>query len=154
MEAAIVSPPSENPTISTDCQVQTLIPDQASISAKAVPSMGSPPLKNPSSSADSSSQNLTLDEPSLSADPKAPMGPPAPKFQPAVQPNSSPANDSEPSTEVSESSAVQAGTNLTHHQKNQSAGAPYSIPSWSEPPSHSFFLEVLKDGSIIDRLDV
>nr|CAD1826650.1 unnamed protein product [Ananas comosus var. bracteatus] len=31
---------------------------------------------------------------------------------------------------------------------------PYSIPPWSEPPTHRFFLEVLKDGSIIEQLDV
>lgn len=31
---------------------------------------------------------------------------------------------------------------------------PYTIPSWSEPPCHSYFLEVLKEGSIIGQLDV
>ncbi|KAI7752201.1 hypothetical protein M8C21_022176, partial [Ambrosia artemisiifolia] len=31
---------------------------------------------------------------------------------------------------------------------------PYTIPTWSEPPCHNYFLEVLKDGSIIDQLDV
>ncbi|RVW98001.1 Kanadaptin [Vitis vinifera] len=49
---------------------------------------------------------------------------------------------------------MQPGNNSTHHQKTQSAAVPYTIPSWSEPPGHSFYLEVLKDGSIIDQLDV
>lgn len=31
---------------------------------------------------------------------------------------------------------------------------PYSIPPWSERPGHPFFLEVLKDGAIIEQLDV
>ncbi|KAJ0986792.1 hypothetical protein J5N97_005148 [Dioscorea zingiberensis] len=31
---------------------------------------------------------------------------------------------------------------------------PYEIPPWSEPPGHPFFLEVLKDGTIIQQLDV
>ncbi|KAK9052494.1 hypothetical protein SSX86_029123 [Deinandra increscens subsp. villosa] len=31
---------------------------------------------------------------------------------------------------------------------------PYSIPDWSEPPCHDYFLEVLKDGSIIGQFDV
>ncbi|KAJ9683020.1 hypothetical protein PVL29_018849 [Vitis rotundifolia] len=49
---------------------------------------------------------------------------------------------------------MQPSNNSTHHQKTQSAAVPYTIPSWSEPPGHSFYLEVLKDGSIIDQLDV
>ncbi|KAJ9564089.1 hypothetical protein OSB04_000055 [Centaurea solstitialis] len=31
---------------------------------------------------------------------------------------------------------------------------PYTIPPWSEAPCHDYFLEVLKDGSIIDQFDV
>ncbi|XP_042511076.1 kanadaptin [Macadamia integrifolia] len=31
---------------------------------------------------------------------------------------------------------------------------PYTIPLWSEAPCHPFFLEVLKDGHIIDQFDV
>lgn len=34
------------------------------------------------------------------------------------------------------------------------ASVPYTIPPWSERPSHPFALEVLKDGAIIDQLDV
>jgi hypothetical protein len=32
--------------------------------------------------------------------------------------------------------------------------APYAIPEWSAAPGHPFFLEVLKDGTIVDKLDV
>lgn len=31
---------------------------------------------------------------------------------------------------------------------------PYKIPEWSGPPCHKFYLEVLKDGSIVDQYDV
>ncbi|KAI3922985.1 hypothetical protein MKW98_013519 [Papaver atlanticum] len=31
---------------------------------------------------------------------------------------------------------------------------PYTIPPWSAPPCHPFFIEVLKDGSIIDRFNL
>ncbi|GAB2210748.1 hypothetical protein Drorol1_Dr00016031 [Drosera rotundifolia] len=31
---------------------------------------------------------------------------------------------------------------------------PYTIPPWSDAPAHPFYLEVLKDGTIIDQLDV
>jgi hypothetical protein len=31
---------------------------------------------------------------------------------------------------------------------------PYQIPAWSEPPGQPYYLEVLKDGAIIDTLNV
>lgn len=31
---------------------------------------------------------------------------------------------------------------------------PYTIPEWSGPPCHKFQLEVLKEGAIVDQLDV
>jgi hypothetical protein len=32
--------------------------------------------------------------------------------------------------------------------------APYTILEWSAAPDHPFFLEVLRDGVIFDKLDV
>ncbi|BAT83190.1 hypothetical protein VIGAN_04030400 [Vigna angularis var. angularis] len=37
---------------------------------------------------------------------------------------------------------------------SQGAEVPYKIPPWSAAPCHQFYLEVLKDGSIIDKFDV
>ncbi|WVZ05793.1 hypothetical protein V8G54_019139 [Vigna mungo] len=37
---------------------------------------------------------------------------------------------------------------------SQGAAVPYKIPPWSAAPCHKFYLEVLKDGSIIDKFDV
>lgn len=34
------------------------------------------------------------------------------------------------------------------------AAVPYTIPPWSAAPCHRFYLEVLKDGSIIDQFQV
>eukprot|EP00252_Welwitschia_mirabilis_P000617 TRINITY_DN1060_c0_g1_i1.p1 TRINITY_DN1060_c0_g1~~TRINITY_DN1060_c0_g1_i1.p1 ORF type:complete len:751 (+),score=218.77 TRINITY_DN1060_c0_g1_i1:121-2373(+) len=38
--------------------------------------------------------------------------------------------------------------------QRSSSGQIYQIPPWSEPPGQPYFLEVLKEGSIIDNLDV
>ncbi|CAJ1835838.1 unnamed protein product [Sphenostylis stenocarpa] len=37
---------------------------------------------------------------------------------------------------------------------SQDVAVPYKIPPWSAAPCHQFYLEVLKDGSIIDKFDV
>ncbi|XP_073152875.1 uncharacterized protein [Henckelia pumila] len=39
------------------------------------------------------------------------------------------------------------------HSKNNAA-VPYTIPEWSGPPCHHFYLEVLKDGAIVNQFDV
>ncbi|XP_075481022.1 uncharacterized protein LOC142521744 [Primulina tabacum] len=39
------------------------------------------------------------------------------------------------------------------HSKNDAA-VPYTIPEWSETPCHHFYLEVLKDGAIVNQFDV
>ncbi|KAG9448600.1 hypothetical protein H6P81_008565 [Aristolochia fimbriata] len=38
--------------------------------------------------------------------------------------------------------------------ESKNVSVPYSIPPWSEPPCHSYSLEVLKDGLIVDQFDV
>ncbi|KAL2522982.1 SMAD/FHA domain-containing protein [Forsythia ovata] len=39
-------------------------------------------------------------------------------------------------------------------QRNNNTEVPYTIPEWSGAPCHKFFIEVLKDGSIIDQFDM
>lgn len=39
-------------------------------------------------------------------------------------------------------------------RSQQRPRAPYAIPEWSAAPSHPFSLEVLKDGTIVEQLDV
>jgi hypothetical protein len=48
----------------------------------------------------------------------------------------------------------EAAASPVERQRQQRARAPYAIPEWSTAPSHPFFLEVLKDGTIVDQLDV
>ncbi|RZR72959.1 hypothetical protein BHM03_00018798 [Ensete ventricosum] len=47
-----------------------------------------------------------------------------------------------------------ASSSSSSGSQSEKLAAPYSIPSWSEPPAQPFFLEVLKDGVIIEQLDV
>ncbi|KAL6526298.1 hypothetical protein OROMI_029938 [Orobanche minor] len=42
----------------------------------------------------------------------------------------------------------------TQEHQNRNAAVPYTIPPWSGPPDHQFFIEVLKDGAIVDQYDV
>eukprot|EP01018_Ginkgo_biloba_P026214 Gb_36776 [translate_table: standard] len=53
----------------------------------------------------------------------------------------------------SDSQSRDAG-NKERKEETVSPIQPYSIPPWSEPPGQPYYLEVLKDGSIIERLDV
>ncbi|KAK9683063.1 hypothetical protein RND81_10G115400 [Saponaria officinalis] len=55
------------------------------------------------------------------------------------------------------SDANNGGSNETKSEKNNNnnnVAVPYQIPAWSQPPSHPFLFEVLKDGSIVDHLDL
>ncbi|KAI3665792.1 hypothetical protein L6452_44426 [Arctium lappa] len=138
--------------------------------------MGPPPPRNPTTTT-----TTTSDQSPLTATPtktvddtkKTPMGPPPPILlntepEKSVQPN-------EPHLPEDATSAATAGDSTAdeaaglpesknEEQKppsNVGGGGgggglevPYTIPPWSEPPCHNYFLEVLKDGSIIDQLDV
>ncbi|GAV60086.1 FHA domain-containing protein/BLOC1_2 domain-containing protein [Cephalotus follicularis] len=82
---------------------------------------------------------------------KTPMGPP-----PLKNPNP-PQNAPEES--FSNSNAVDDGAPENpaperDNSKQTSSLVPYTIPEWSGPPCHHFYLEVLKDGCIIDQFYV
>ncbi|CAH9139197.1 unnamed protein product [Cuscuta epithymum] len=68
-------------------------------------------------------------------------------------------NDSEDENPVPSSSNSSVSENdrdeaEKKHESRSKPEVPYTIPIWSEPPCHSYYLEVLKEGSIIDQLDV
>ncbi|XP_059644876.1 uncharacterized protein LOC132286542 [Cornus florida] len=131
--------------------------------------MGPPPPRNPNSSTMSNEipsaevQTKTLDEPSTSEPAKTPMGPPPPQNPNTPKPDPleslhdahqdqhpiCPENGSEPIVDSTDKHSVE-------NEKEQlpNAAVPYTIPPWSEPPCHHYFLEVLKDGSIIDQFNV
>lgn len=132
--------------------------------------MGPPPPRNTSSSSpmDSDAGTLEGDSTFPSTATKAAMGPPPPKnptppdsHPPALtttQENESPVDStnseaSEHIEKVSGGPASDKDVELASKQP-QSVAVPYTIPSWSGAPSHRFYLEVLKDGCIIDQFDV
>lgn len=110
---------------------------------------------------------------STSSSTQTSMKPPPPKFLSNSDPNSSqeksqsdtpviPQSSTEPSGSGDDSSSSsvssQSSKNIKEDQKQEqrsgAAAVPYTIPTWSGRPCHQFYLEVLKDGSIIDQFDV
>jgi len=113
---------------------------------------------------------VSATEPPVSAVPSAPgeeaskpsMGaPPLPSENPSDSSLSQPSETV--STKISELESVStspeepaapASDGGRRSRQSQNSAVPYTIPEWSEAPSQPFFLEVLKDGSIIDQLDM
>lgn len=104
-------------------------------------SMGPPPPKNPN------------------PPPETPTSPPPPPPIPQSttdsaqpQPPPPPPRDS---TDTDDSSQTPKPEDSSQTPKpSQGVAVPYKIPPWGAAPCHQFHLEVLKDGSIIDRLNV
>ena len=120
--------------------------------------MGPPPPKT-----------LTLDTDQTSSNPtemKPPMAPPPENPEPNNSDTLPEATDSSTTTtttetpsssEESEAEAeaeVEASQSQSQSEKVAAAAVPYTIPPWSAAPCHRFYLEVLKDGSIIDQFQV
>ncbi|KAJ0495008.1 putative transcription factor interactor and regulator FHA-SMAD family [Helianthus annuus] len=142
--------------------------------------MGPPPPRNPSPTATTSTSTFTSDQSppaetitttNMPDETKKTLMPPPPPIQlpkntepdKSVQPNEPqpPENAStDPpgnSTTGEDASLLESKKKVQKPSGNAGGGGvavPYTIPSWSEPPCHNYFLEVLKDGSIIDQLDV
>lgn len=74
------------------------------------------------------------------------MGPP--KFPSSMVPSEFNAEDSATKSQTLGGEVKQTGV---HTPK---MGIPYAVPEWSHPPGQPYILEVLKDGSIIEQLDV
>lgn len=98
-------------------------------------SMGPPPPKNPNlpsqtltssppPNPDSHSSQSTTND---SSQPEQPPPPPPPPFD---------------------------STDTQTPKPSQGIAVPYKIPLWNAAPCHEFYLEVLKDGSIIDKFNV
>ncbi|KAM7280200.1 hypothetical protein ACFE04_007334 [Oxalis oulophora] len=85
-----------------------------------------------------------------------PMGPPSMKLTPSLLPPPAPATSNKEATtdSTNESPSSSSNTNTITSKRSASTPVPYTIPEWSEPPVHQFYLEVLKDGAIVEKLDV
>ncbi|PPD90893.1 hypothetical protein GOBAR_DD12170 [Gossypium barbadense] len=105
--------------------------------------MGPPPPRNPNPSTEP--ESIALEESEL-IKAKTTMGPPPPL---PINPNlQNPLDEEEPSNSKSEPNSTEKPLNP------KQSSVPYTIPPWSGPPCHHFFLEVLKDGCILDRFKV
>lgn len=113
--------------------------------------MGPPPPRNPNPSpatADTTTtadgepnQPNTLNEPhDSSAEAKTPMCPPPPPPVATID-------------SISDSETVEKPHLNSASSSLARTSVPYTIPEWSSAPCHKFYLEVLKDGSIIEQLD-
>ncbi|CAI9752773.1 unnamed protein product [Fraxinus pennsylvanica] len=142
MYTAMDPPPPRNPTTGSS-------PSTSEMSTKGT-GMGPPPPRSP-----------------IHAKPETET---EPETETQLEPNSLPSQqESQPistqidavqSAEDSDSSGnSKTGTVIgveeeKQEQRNNNTAAPYTIPEWSGAPCHNFFIEVLKDGSIINQLEI
>lgn len=115
--------------------------------------MGPPPLPNSNPNPISSSDS----------EPEPPPPPPPPSDDPLPE---EPSSSDEPAAPVPDSDkekiedlnvAPKSDDNASVaslNSKSARSQVPYTIPEWSEAPDQPFFFEVLKEGSIIEKLDV
>ncbi|PIN00081.1 Anion exchanger adaptor protein Kanadaptin, contains FHA domain [Handroanthus impetiginosus] len=139
MTTAMGPPPSRNPA--TDPSSAAADEPSTSESTKVTTAMPPPPPRNPN--------------------PSEPEGEPEPSENHKEEPKTDPpcTDTSENPTQLSNSTdnsdnVTSAEVEKKKEQRNNNAAVPYAIPAWSGAPVHHFFLEVLKDGSIIDQYDV
>ncbi|XP_039029721.1 kanadaptin-like isoform X1 [Hibiscus syriacus] len=106
--------------------------------------MGPPPPRNPNPSTEPETEAQDVSETNTA---KTSMGPPPPP--PPINPNlQNPQDEEKQAYSNVEPNSIERPLN-----SNQSS-VPYTIPQWSGPPCHHFFLEVLKDGCIVDQFEV
>ncbi|KAK4367640.1 hypothetical protein RND71_011432 [Anisodus tanguticus] len=75
--------------------------------------------------------------------------------QSGAEPGETTTNSKDVSTSISVSQSQDTnGEDKKQDQQSSAAAVPYTVPTWSGRPCHQFYLEVLKDGSIIDKFDV
>ncbi|RCV21251.1 hypothetical protein SETIT_4G124100v2 [Setaria italica] len=174
MDPSMPPPPprNPNPSSSTTSMPPPPPPNPTSSSMPPPPPPNpSPPPPRPEAESQATSSAAEVEgrggpTPSSSMPP-----PPPPKPAPPVpEPEARAEGSAGPSPSASDSSAEEvpnpsgassgdtemeeAAAPPAERQKQQRPRAPYVIPEWSAAPDHPFFLEVLKDGTIVDQLDV
>ncbi|XP_039021080.1 kanadaptin-like isoform X1 [Hibiscus syriacus] len=106
--------------------------------------MGPPPPRNPNRSTEPEPVAEEVSEPNTA---KTSMGPPPPS--PPINPNlQNPQDEDKQSNSNTEPNSIERPLNL------KQSPVPYTIPQWSGPPCYHFFLEMLKDGCIVDQFKV
>ncbi|XWS36876.1 hypothetical protein CRYUN_Cryun20dG0122800 [Craigia yunnanensis] len=105
--------------------------------------MGPPPPRNTNPSTETESITQEESEPTTA---KTSMGP-----LPTPLKNPKPKN---PQDEEKQSNLNSEPYSIENSSNSKQSSVPYTIPQWSGRPSHHFFLEVLKDGCIMDQFKV
>ncbi|TYI74555.1 hypothetical protein E1A91_D07G208000v1 [Gossypium mustelinum] len=142
MTATMGPPPPRNPNPSTEPES---IAQEESEPRTAKTTMGPPPPLPINPNPATEPESIALEESEL-IKAKTTMGPPPPL---PINPNlQNPLDEEEPSNSKSEPNSTEKPLNP------KQSSVPYTIPPWSGPPCHHFFLEVLKDGCILDRFKV
>ncbi|KAM7520607.1 hypothetical protein LguiB_019569 [Lonicera macranthoides] len=171
---------ANSPSSSADPQTKGLdSPSPSSSAPRKTTPMGPPPpidpnieTNSPSPPSDPQTKSVVdSPSPSTSSPPMKinPMAPPPPIINPnPPNPDSSgtltnASQESQPHTVYDDNSTTEEEhinnvdiSNGKHEQQQHHPipSVPYTIPSWTSPPCHHYFLEVLKDGFIIDQFDV
>ncbi|CAH8391516.1 unnamed protein product [Eruca vesicaria subsp. sativa] len=109
--------------------------------------MNPPPPRNPTRVPESESPAPT-EVSSMKPPPPRNPNPPDLDTTEVANPNPELTEDSK------EDSAASESRNPPRARSAKQSPVPYTIPEWSGPPCHRFQLEVLKEGAIVDHLDV
>ncbi|TVU11654.1 hypothetical protein EJB05_45251, partial [Eragrostis curvula] len=171
MDPSMPPPPPRNPNPSSSVSMPP--PPPRKLSPLAPQPEEPDASKSDASSAEADGRATASSSSSMSPPPPPKPSTLAPPQQLVVasEPDPSPAGvDGSANPSTSDSSAEEAGnTSRTasgdtemeeaaaapvERQSQPRPRAPYTIPEWSAAPDHPFFLEVLKDGIIFDKLDV
>ncbi|KAL4378097.1 hypothetical protein GQ457_02G006100 [Hibiscus cannabinus] len=108
--------------------------------------MGPPPPRNPNPSTEPEPVAQDVPEPDTA---KTSMGPPPLPPPPPINPN-----QQNPQDEEKQPNSNTEPDSIERPLNSKQSSVPYTIPQWSGPPCHHFFLEVLKDGCIVDQFKV
>lgn len=180
MTNAMGPPPSRNPNSVTNPEIRPSDELASSSGAAEIASanliksaMGPPPpsknsdlATNPEiKPADELASSSGASEIASATPMKSAMGPPPPRNSITSKPDTIESNTdtvqvqphsdtTEPVEKNPESSSPEVSAKPPTQKQSQSVGVPYKIPAWSGAPCHQFYLEVLKDGSIIDQFNV
>ncbi|CAK8540800.1 unnamed protein product [Lathyrus sativus] len=132
-------PPPQNPNL----QPQTLTPSP-------------PPPNSDSHSSQSTVNDSSQPEPPPPSDStsQAELPPPSDSTTISSLPEPPPPSHSTANSSLSEPPPPFHSTDTQPPKPSQGTAVPYKIPAWSAAPCHEFYLEVLKDGSIIDKFNV
>ena len=118
--------------------------------------MGPPPPKTLTLDTDQTSSNPTAMKPPMAPPPENPEPNNSDTLPEATESSTTTTTTETPSSEAEAEAETEAEASQSQSQSEKVAAAavPYTIPPWSAAPCHRFYLEVLKDGSIIDQFQV